>query len=238
MRPILRRSAFFAVALLVLALPASVVAFELTNCTLDLTSVDANDATIDAATAGGDDSTQANPFEVDWDGTVAWTGATGTKAIKDHSWSVAVFNIPTPLSGKGANEEGSTQGDGTVDVGVNLPFRVTGLFFVSGTFSGTGGECTGSGWMRLRGDPFGTIGFWVGAVLLLLGLLGLWTGFRRSSIVAVVGGFFLGLGAAAMLIIYAAMPVGEWTPLSAVGAGLVLGIVVGVMRPSSTPATG
>jgi len=234
MRPLLRRLALLAVTALILMIPAGASAFPLTNCTLDLTSLDASGATIDTATAGGTDSTQADPFRVDWDGTVAWTGTMGSQVITDHHWSVSIFNIPTPLSGGDPNASKKTDGDGTVDVGVNLPFRVTGLFFVTGQISGTGGECSGSGWMRLVGDPFGTIGFWLGVVLIVLGLLGLWTGYRRSSIVAVVGGLFLGLGVAAMLIIYALMFVGEWTPLAAVVAGLLVGIVVAVIRPSTT----
>jgi hypothetical protein len=236
MRLVLRRLAIIALPLLILLLPASASAFPLTDCTLDLTSVDGSGATIDTATAGGADSTQADPFQVDWDGTVEWTGTMGSQVIKDHHWSVSVFSIPTPLSGGDPNEDGDTNGDGTVDVGVNLPFEVTGLFFVSGSISGTGGSCDGSGWMRLVGDPFGTIGFWVGAALLLLGLLGLWRGLRGSAVLAVLAGILLGLGAALMLIIYAVMFVGEWTPLAAVVLGLLVGIVLAVMVPSPARA--
>jgi hypothetical protein len=225
----MRRLAIIALPVLIL-LPASAGAFPLTNCTLELASVDAGGAAIDTATAGAADATVADPFLVDWDGTVDWAGTMGTQVIKDHHWSVSVFLIPTPLSGSDPNEGGDTTGDGTVDVGVNLPFRVTGLFHVSGSIAGTGGSCAGSGWMRLRGDPFGTVGFWLGLLLILLGLVSLWRGYRGSAVLAIIGGVLIGLGAAAMLIIYAVMPVGEWTPLAALLVGLVIGVVVMLVR--------
>jgi hypothetical protein len=230
MRPVLRRLAIFALPVLILLMPASVGAFPLTNCTLDLTSLDANGVALDTATAGGEDATLAAPFLVDWDGTVAWVGTMGTQVITDHHWGVSVFLIPTPLSGGDPNEGGDTTGDGTVDVGINLPFRVTGLFHVSGSIAGTGGSCAGSGWMRLVGDPFGTVGFWLGLLLILLGLLGLWRGYRGSAVLAIIGGVLLGLGAADMLIIYALMPLAEWTPWAALLGGLVIGVVVLMVR--------
>jgi hypothetical protein len=234
MRPVLRRLAVIALPVLVLLLPASAGAFPLTDCTLNLTSVGGDGKNLDTATGGGKDSTRADPFQVDWDGTVEWTGTTGTKVIKDSSWAVSVFSIPTPLSGTEANEDGDKNGDGTVEVGVNLPLPVTGLFYVSGSIAGDGGSCEGSGWMRLVGDPLGSALFWLGLVLILLGLLALWRGYLRSSILAAFGGLLLGLGAAAMLITYAVMFVGEWTPLAAFGAAVFIGLVVAVMRPEGT----
>ena len=233
MRPALRRLAIIALPALILMIPAGAAAFPLTNCTLMLTSRDAGGTTIDTATAGGADSTQANPFLVDWDGTVAWTGTMGTQVIKDHSWGVSVFNIPTPLAGGDPNEGGDTDGDGTVQVGENLPIEIVGLFFVSGSISGDGGSCAGSGWMRLRGDAFGTIPFWVALGLIVLGVVGLWAGYRRGWGWAVIGGLLLGLGAAAMLIMYAVMLVGSWTPLAALAVALVLGIVVAILKPET-----
>jgi hypothetical protein len=233
MGPVMRRLVVSALAVLILLIPASATAFPLTSCTLHLDSVNANGDVLATADNGADDSTQADPFPVDWDGTVEWTGTTGSQVIKDSDWGVSVFGIPTPLSGSEANEEGTPDGDGTVDVGVNLPFRMTGLFFVSGSISGTGGSCEGSGWMRLIGDPFGTTLFWVGLILILLGLLALWRGYLRSSILAAVGGLFLGLGVTAMLIIYAVMFVGQWTPLAALLAGVIIGLVVAIMRPEN-----
>jgi hypothetical protein len=231
----MRRLALIALPALILTIPASVSAFPLTNCTLALSSVDASNVVIATASAGAADATQEDPFFVDWDGTVQWAGTMGSLVIKDHSWSVSIFNIPTPLSGGDPNEGGDTDGDGTVKVGENLPFEITGLFYVSGAISGDGGSCSGSGWMRLRGDAFGTIPFWIGLALIVLGLLMLWMGARGSAAWAVSGGILLGLGGAVMLIIYAVMPIGSWTPLATLLAGLGIGIGVAVMR--RRPAT-
>jgi hypothetical protein len=230
MRPVLRRLALIALPALLLMLPASASAFPLTNCTLSLTSLDANGATIDSATAGAGDATQADPFLVDWDGSVQWAGTMGSQVIKDHTWSVSVFNIPTPLRGGDPNAGGKTDGDGNVTVGGNLPFRFTGLFYVSGGISGTGGSCAGSGWMRLTGDAFGTIPFWIGLVFIVLGLLFYWMGWRGAWAAAIFGGLLFGLGGALMLIIYAMMFVGSWTPLAAVVAGILIGIMLVVFR--------
>lgn len=236
MRPVLRRLALIALPALILMLPGSASAFPLSNCTMTLTSLDADGATIDTATVGDTDATQANPFEVDVDGSVAWVGTMGPLVIKDHTWSVSVFNIPTPLSGGDPNSGGDTDGADTVQVGENLPFELTGLFFVSGQISGTGGSCAGSGWMLLRGDPFGTLLFWAFLILILLGLLMMFMGYKGAAALAIIGGLIFGLGGALGLIIFAQMLVGSWTPLAAIAVGLVLGIVVAFIGPKSTPA--
>ena len=238
MRPVLRRLLLLALPALILLLPATASAFPLTKCTLSLTSKDASGANLDTATAGADDATQSDPFLVDWDGTVDWTGTMGSQVIKDHHWSVSVFNIPTPLSGGDPNTAGKTDGSGTEQVGENLPFKLVGLFYVSGAINGTGGDCAGSGWMKLTGDAFGTPLFWGFLGLVILGLLGLWMGWRGSAFLAIVGGLLFGLGGALGLIIYATMPVGQWTPLAAVVVGLVIGLVIAFMHPDRAPAAG
>jgi hypothetical protein len=225
MRPVLRRLAFIALPALILLLPASASAFPLSSCTLTVTSLDAHGTMIDTATAGATDATQENPLLVDADGKVQWAGTMGSQVITNHHWSVSIFYIPTPLSGGDPNAGGKTDGDGTVQVDANLPFRFTGLFYVSGGISGTGGSCEGSGWMRLRGDPFGTILFWVALILILLGLLMYWMGWRGVWGWAIFGGLLFGLGSALMLVIYALMPVGSWTPLAALVVGLIIGFV-------------
>jgi hypothetical protein len=235
MRLVLRRLMLIALPALILLLPASASAFPLTNCTLDLTSQDKNGNQLDTATAGGDDSTLTKPFIVNWDGKVVWKGTMGTQVIKDHTWSVAIFNVPTPLRGGAANTEGKTDGDGTVQVGQNLPFQLVGLFYVSGSIAGTGGSCAGSGWMKLDGNPVGTLQFWAFLILMVLGVLLMVMGYRGAGAWAVIGGILFGIGGALGLITFALMPVGSWTPLAAIGLGLVLGIVVAIIGPKPTP---
>jgi hypothetical protein len=227
----MRRSVAAAVLLtaaVLLAAAAPAAAFPLTTCQLSLISKDANGADLDSAQSGANDATQSDPILVDWGGTVDYTGTT-TSVIRNYSYQVYVLGIPTPLRGAGANDEGDVEGGGTVGVSTNAPFRVTGLFKVTGTYEGEGGSCAGSGWFKLTGDPAGTVPFWLGLVLLLLGILLEIRGVRGHRISAVVGGLFIGLGAAILLVIYSAMPLAEYTPAVALGLGLLLGILIAVL---------
>ena len=148
-------------ALGVLILAAPVAAFPLTNCTLQATGLAADGSTIGSIQSGADDATQDHPFLVDWDGTVSYKGSSQIE-MKNNTWHVDVFGIPTPLSGSDPNTADNRDGSGTVGVSANAPFRITGLYFVSGSLTGSGGTCTGSGWFKLTGDPIGTIPFFVG----------------------------------------------------------------------------
>jgi hypothetical protein len=238
MRPAPRRLWLVLLLLtLPLVLPASVGAFPLTTCTLTVTSTDANGKTIATATGRGDDSTQANPLLVDWDGTVTWHGTSGDDAIKNNSWHVDVFMVPTPLRGGDANDKGNKVGDGTTSVRGNAPFQFTGLYYVSGEFRGDGRSCVGSGWFRLTGNPVSTVPFWLAVVIALLGLALLALGLRGSWGWAVLGGLLTGLGLAAVLAMLAVMPIGAWTPLAALGLFMVAGLAIAVIAPKpATPA--
>ena len=225
----MRRSILGAVlpaALLLLLLPGTAQAFPLTTCSLDLLSNDGSGAGLDTASSGANDSTQDDPFEVDWEGSVVWDGTTNV-VIKNYTYSISVFNVPTPLQGGGTNDDENTQGDGTVGVAANSPFRAAGLYFVSGTYNGEGGSCTGSGWFRLLGDPVGTVPWIAGVALVVIGLLGLVAGIRGSLIIALIGGVLLGAGADLLLISYGVLPLAEFTPLVVLVIGLVLGGAVG-----------
>ena len=237
----MRRSVAAAVlvtaSLLIAAAPAA--AFPLTTCQLSLVSKDANGAAIDTAQSGAADGTQSDPVLVDWEGTVDYTGTT-TSAIRNYNYQVYVLGIPTPLRGAGANDEGDLEGGGTVGVSANAPFRVTGLYKVTGTYEGEGGSCAGSGWFKLIGDPTGTVPFWLGLILLVLGILLEIRGLRGHPISAVVGGLLIGLGAAILLVIYSTLPFAEYTPLVAIALGLLLGILVAIVgrrRARLEPAT-
>jgi len=227
----MRRSFAAAVLLtasLLLAATAPVAAFPLSLCQLSLTSKDANGATLDTAQSGANDATQSDPFLVDWFGTVDYTGTT-TNVIKNYSYQVFVLGIPTPLRGADTNDGEDVDGGGTVGVATNAPFRVTGLFKVSGGYSGEGGSCAGDGWFKLIGDPTGTVPFWLGLILIALGTLLEIRGLRGHKASAVIGGLLIGLGAAIMLVIYSAMLLAEYTPWAAIGLGLVLGILIALI---------
>jgi len=234
MRPAPRRLWLIPLILILpLLLPASVSAFPLTTCTLTVTSTDASGKTIATATGGADDATQTNPLLVDWDGTVH--GTSGANAIKNNSWHVDVFMVPSPLRGGDANDKGNKVGDGTTSVRGNAPFQFTGLYYVSGEFRGDGGSCAGSGWFKLTGNPASTFPFWIAVVLGLLGLVLLALGVRGAWGWAVLGGIFTGLGLAAVLAMLAVMPIGAWTPLAALGLFVVVGVAIAILAPKPAP---
>lgn len=225
----MRRSMLRAVlpaALLLLFVPGTAQAFPLTTCSLELLSNDGSGAALDTASSGAADSTQENPFDVDWEGTVVWDGSTNV-VIKNYTYSISVFNVSTPLQGGGTNDDENTQGDGTVSVAANSPFRAAGLYFVSGTYSGEGGSCAGSGWFRLLGDPVGTVPWIGGLVLLVLGLIGFAMGIRGSLLLGLLGGLLFGAGADLMLVSYAVLPLAENTPIIVLLASIVVGAVLG-----------
>jgi hypothetical protein len=227
----MRRSFAAAVLLtagLLIAVAAPVAAFPLSTCELALVSTDAAGTQVDAAQSGANDSTQADPFLVDWDGSVQYAGTT-TNVVKNYNYQVFVLGIPTPIRGGDANDDENVDGEGTVKVSSNMPFRVTGLFKVSGTYEGEGGSCNGSGWFKLTGDPTGTVPFWLGLVLVALGALLEVRGLRGHKVSAVIGGLLIGLGAAILLVIYSTLPLAEYTPLAMLGLGLLLGIVVALL---------
>ena len=215
-------------ALGILLLAAPVAAFPLTNCTLTANSLAAGGAALDSIEGGAPDATQADPFLVDWDGTITYSGGSNVAMI-NNTWGVSVFTFPTPLQGGDDNPEDNRTGSGTVGVSENAPFRFTGLYYVSGSLTGSGGTCTGSGWFKLTGDPIGTIPFFGGLGLLIVGIAMLAIGARGHLFTSIFGGIFTGLGATTMLVIYSALPIGESTPLVILLAGVVLGLAVGLL---------
>lgn len=171
--------AFSIGTVLTLLLAHPVAAFELNGgCTLEIASTDASGAPLDLASgpgaAGG--GTQADPFLIDWDGTVSWVGSSGDQVFKNNSWQTYVFLVPTPVRGGDPNDDDGTTGDGTVGVGENAPFRITGLYYVSGAIDGEGGaRCDGSGWFQLTGNPVATLPFWVAVLIALAGAALIWS---------------------------------------------------------------
>lgn len=227
----MRRSLAIAALLAACLLPVlagPVAAFPLSTCTLSIESTDASGASLDTAQSGAPDSTVSDPFKVEWEGSVGYTGST-TVVIKDYTYQVSVFGVPTPIRGGDANDDENTDGDGSVSVSANSPFRVAGLYFVSGSYKGAGGECAGSGWFQLLGSPVGTVPWIAGVLLTVLGALGLVAGARGNTITSVVGGIALGLGVAILLISHSFMPLAENTPLAALVVAVIAGVVIGIL---------
>lgn len=185
--------AIAAAALLALFAVSQAGAFELNGgCTLDIASTAADGGALDTASGapgGGSGGTQADPFVVDWDGTVSWLGTSGPQVFRDHSWGVSVYGIPTPVRGGDPNEGGDTTGEGSTGVGENAPFPIVGVFHVSGEINGgDGAHCDGNGWFRVEGSPFATIPFWVAVAVAVIGLALLWSSRPTRTVVATTAG--------------------------------------------------
>lgn len=223
MRQSVAWSAAMAVVLL-LVLAAPVGAFPLSTCTMSLSSTDASGSPLDTVTSGAPDATQDDPLQGAWDGKVDYTGSTGS-VVKNFTYHVDVFGIPTPMRGGDPNTNGSTDGNGSVSFAA-APFRATGLYFVSGLYTGEGGSCAGSGWFKLLGDPVGTVPFFFGLVLVIGGLLLLIRGALGHGLTAVLGGLLTGAGAAILLVIFSALPLGSNTPVATLALGVVAGIAI------------
>ncbi len=227
----MRRSVSIAALLaacLLAAFASSVAAFPLSTCTLTLESTDGTGAPLDTAVAGSQDSTVSDPFKVDWDGQVAYAGST-TEVIKNYTYHVEVFGVPTPIRGGDANDDENTDGDGSASVSSNAPFRVAGLYYVSGGYKGEGGECSGSGWFQLQGNPVGTLPWFAGVLLTVTGALGVIAGARGHLVTSIIGGAALGVGVDLLLISHSVMLLAENTPLAGLVLGVVLGTAVGIL---------
>lgn len=236
----MRRSMVGAVvltALGVLILAAPVAAFPLTNCTLSASAQRADGSTIGSIASGANDATQDAPFLVDWDGTVSYTGSSQIE-MKNNTWHVDVFGIPTPLQGGSDNSDDNRDGSGTVSVSANAPFRFTGLYYVSGSLTGSGGTCTGSGWFKLTGDPIGTVPFFVAAGVLIVGLGLLAVGSRGHTFTSIAGGLLSGLGLASLLVLFSTLPLGVPTPIAVLLVGLAVGVIIGLLARRGGGGTG
>jgi hypothetical protein len=237
MRRLVRVAAAAALAAWSLGAPP-VGAFDLTNCTLSVTSTDAAGTTISSAQSGADNGTVKKPLEVDWDGSVAYDGSTGG-VIKNYTYHVEVFGVPTPINSDGVhgNDSGTTTSTGSVSVSKNLPFQITGLYHVTGAINGDGGSCAGSGWIKLRGDPIGTPVFLAAAGLVLVGLLlTIWSLPGRHTLRGLVGGLLAGVGAALATVIFSVdwLPAPEYGPLEVFLVVLLVCTGLGWLRLGSS----
>ncbi len=130
-----------------------------------------------------DNGTKGNPFELDSQGSVAWSGQT-SMAATNHSWSVdfLVAGVGS-LDDSDPNDDDERSDSGVKDMADIFPADITGLVKVNGTFTSDGGTCTGDGWIKLIGSPTGTIP-WIGGLAAgAIGLLGL--GFATPKAVPV-----------------------------------------------------
>ena len=86
---------------------------------------------------------------------------------------VKLFGV-TVKSGDADNNDEETTDEGVEDVNEYLPFKITGLYHVDFQLKGEGGECEGDLWVKLDGNPFGTVPWLAGVGLVILGGAGAW----------------------------------------------------------------
>jgi hypothetical protein len=224
-----------ATALAMASWPGEASAFPLSpDCDLGALSFRADDSLLDGVDSSADDATQSDPFRVDWDGQVHWTGNTSATVL-DNSWHVDVYMLPTPLRGGDPNDDRGKTGNGDITFAANSPFRFTGLYYVSGQFSGDGGSCSGGGWVRLIGNPLATLPFWISLLITALGVVLLVAGLRGAWGWAVLGGLVAGVGLSLILIMFGVVPLGRWTPLASLGLVVLLGVVISLFSYRRSP---
>lgn len=168
---------------LAIALVLPVIAAELTGgCSMEVKSFNgpdpANSAEVDQAAvsgpiAEGAAGSQSLPFRVSPEGSIDFAFHTGGTVFQNNHWAIYAQGLPVPiLSG---SDDNPLDLDETGVVTLNdaikaLPFRVVGVFFVTGDLWGNSdaSHCHGEGYVKVLGDPVGTIPWDVAAALIVL----------------------------------------------------------------------
>ena len=146
------------------------------GCSGKAASTTKDGAALHEVSGPGPGGTRSDPFRVDRDGTVTWSGET-TQVIRNGKWTVKAW--PTSISDRIGNDSGLTTKSGVDKVSDRLPVKMPGLFFVKVTLTGgDGASCVASGWVKIAGSPAFTP-LWFGALIpMLLGLAG-WASLMR-----------------------------------------------------------
>jgi len=180
MRRLLAAGVVATMLALLLILP--VLAAELTSpCSMEVRSFDGLNASgteIDAGAAAGpiaegDVGSQSRPFKVDPEGSIDFAFHTGTTIFENNHWSIFAQGLPVAILA--GSDDNPLDVDETGIVSLNeaikaLPFRVVGVFFISGDLYGNNdaSHCHGEGYVQVLGDPIGTIPWDVAAALIVL----------------------------------------------------------------------
>jgi hypothetical protein len=148
-------------------------------------SYDGDGELIDAAYDAGDDAppqdlvdggqafTKSNPFVVDSSGRVIYFGSTGGDGPVDHTYELNVAGIEV-ASGGDPNSVGNNRNAGVIDMDEELPFPMSFKTSASGSMQSANlAECTGEGYVEIRGNGLLSVAGIVGIVALLAGLIGI-----------------------------------------------------------------
>lgn len=134
-------------------------------------SFDSDDVPISHIVApGGPEASASAPLEVDPGGYVEYLGKTDS-VITEGTWSLKVFGFQ--VQGDDAvNKKEETKKAGVADLDF-VPIDVPGLYHVSGSIEGGGGSCMGELWVKILGNPIGTLPWIAGVTLFGIGAIGL-----------------------------------------------------------------
>ncbi|MCV2395733.1 hypothetical protein OEB99_15565 [Actinotalea sp. M2MS4P-6] len=171
----------------VVAVPLAASAVEAEGCSGSVTTTDAAGAELGSVEVPGPGATQADPLPVDPAGTVVWSGSTDA-VITNGSWSITVGGVRV-ASGDLENADGETSAGGTENLAdafapIAWALRGSMVIPVSGTLTGDGGSCHGSGWITGTGAVTSSPIFWSGLGLGVIGLLMFIGMFAGTKVVA------------------------------------------------------
>lgn len=179
MRRVLAASVAALLLFPLVAIPALAVGLD-GGCVLQVRSFAGDNATgnpIDEGQASGpisqgDVGSQTNPFEVNPEGSVDFLFTTPTVFQNNH-WAIFAEGLPVPILA--GSDDNPMDVDETGIVSLNdtikaLPFRVVGTFLISGDLWGNNNasHCQGEGFVKVLGDPVGTIPWDLAAALIIL----------------------------------------------------------------------
>jgi hypothetical protein len=148
-------------------------------CSLEATSVAADGTTVlDQGVLQGTstEGSQEDPFDIDWDGRVDFRFQTGETVFQNNQWEIYAMGLPVAIL-KGFDDNPMDLDEiGNVVIADNVPDglpRFVGLVYVSGWLEGNEktSRCDGEGWVRIVGDPVGTVAWGVMAGFILVGAL-------------------------------------------------------------------
>ena len=121
------------------------------------------------------EGTESDPFDVAWDGRVDFRFQTGVDVFQNNRWEIYAMGLPVPILSGSDDNPSDLDELGYVEIGNQAPGlpRFVGMVHVTGWLEGNSGtsRCDGEGWVRIVGDPVGTVPWIVMAGLILLGLV-------------------------------------------------------------------
>lgn len=147
-------------------------------CSLEARSAAEDGSTLDEGViqnGSSPEGTESDPFDIDWDGRVDFRFQTGDTVFQNNDWAIYVNELPIPILQGSDDNLGDIDEVGLVEIGSAAPGlpRFVGMVHVTGWLEGNAGasRCEGEGWVRIIGDPVGTVPWVVMAGLVLLGMV-------------------------------------------------------------------